>query len=99
MIGRAGLEKPWIFRRISQLLRDEEMTPEPSLTEQRDLLLQHFDLLVRQTGVEKAVILMRKYAPCYSKGKNGARQFRTAVCAVRDESEFRRIVRELFPTM
>jgi tRNA-dihydrouridine synthase B len=97
MIGRAGLEKPWIFRQISQLLRGEEMMSEPSLAEQRALLLQHFDLLVRQMGGEKAVILMRKYATCYSKGKYGARQFRTAVCAARDEPEFRKIVQELFP--
>ncbi|MDR1493236.1 MAG: tRNA dihydrouridine synthase DusB [Planctomycetaceae bacterium] len=97
MIGRAGLEKPWIFRQISQLLRGEELPTEPPLAKQRDLLLRHFDLLASQTGVEKAVILMRKYAACYSKGKRGARQFRTAVCTARNETEFRKIVQELFP--
>ena len=97
MIGRAGLEKPWIFRQISQLLAGESMLPDPPLIEQRDLLLRHFDMVRRQVDADKAVLLMRKYAPCYSKGKRGARQFRTAVCAAKTEIEFRRIVSELFP--
>jgi tRNA-dihydrouridine synthase B len=97
MIGRAGLEKPWMFRQIAQLLAGEDMSPTPTLTEQRDLLLRHFDLVRQQVGTDKAVVLMRKYAPCYSKGQRGARQFRTAVCAVKTEAEFRRVVGELFP--
>ena len=97
MIGRAGLETPWLFRQIAQLLAGETMSPEPTLLEQRDLLLQHFDLVRRQVGTDKAVILMRKYAPCYSKGKRGARQFRTAVCAVKTEEAFRKVVGEFFP--
>ena len=97
MIGRAGLEKPWMFRQIAELLADESMSPEPTLLEQRDLLLHHFDRIRQQVGTDKAVILMRKYAPCYAKGKRGARQFRTAVCAVKSEAEFRKVVGELFP--
>jgi tRNA-dihydrouridine synthase B len=97
MIGRAGLEKPWMFRQIAQLLAGEPPSPDPTLCEQRDLLLRHFDLVRQQVGTDKAVILMRKYAPCYSKGKRGARQFRTAVCTVKTEAEFRKIVSELFP--
>jgi len=98
MIGRAGLEKPWLFRQIAELLAGKTMSPEPTLPEQRDLLLRHFDLVRRQVGTDKAVILMRKYAPCYAKGKRGARQFRTAVCSVKTEAEFRLVVAELFPT-
>jgi tRNA-dihydrouridine synthase len=101
MIGRAGLEKPWLFRQIAELLANdgdpECMSPDPTLTEQRDLLLRHFDMVRQQVGVGKATVLMRKYAPCYSKGKRGAKQFRTAVCAAKTEAEFRQIVRELFP--
>jgi tRNA-dihydrouridine synthase B len=97
MIGRAGLEKPWMFRQIAELLADESMLPEPTLREQRDVLLRHFDLVQQQVGTDKAVILMRKYAPCYSKGKRGVRRFRTDVCAVKTEAEFRKVVGELFP--
>ena len=104
MIGRAGLEKPWLFRQIAQRLAadctggaGERMSPDPTLLEQRDLLLRHFDLVRQQVGTDRAVILMRKYAPCYSKGQRGARRFRTAVCAVKTEAEFRKVVNELFP--
>jgi len=97
MIGRAGLEKPWLFRKIAQLLAGETPSPEPTFPEQRELLLRHFDLVRQQVGTDKAVILMRKYAPCYSKGKRGACRFRTAVCATKTEAEFCQIVNELFP--
>ena len=104
MIGRAGLEKPWLFRQIAQRLAadcaggtGESMSPDPTLREQRDLLLRHFDLVRQQVGTDKAVILMRKYAPCYAKGQRGARLFRTAVCAVKTEAEFRKVVNELYP--
>ncbi|MCL2118480.1 MAG: tRNA dihydrouridine synthase DusB [Planctomycetaceae bacterium] len=98
MIGRAGLEKPWLFRQIAELLTGGSMSPEPTPVEQRNLLLRHFDLVCRQVGTDKAVILMRKYAPCYAKGKPGARQFRTAICAVKTETEFRQVVSQWFPT-
>ncbi len=97
MIGRAGLEKPWLFRQIAELLRGDIPSPEPTLLEQRDLLLRHFEMVRHQVGTDKAVVLMRKYAPCYSKGKRGARRFRTAVCGVKSEAEFRHVVGELFP--
>ncbi|MCL2349698.1 MAG: tRNA dihydrouridine synthase DusB [Planctomycetaceae bacterium] len=97
MIGRAGLEKPWLFRQIAQRLSNGEPFPEPTLAEQRDLLLKHFDLLTGHVGLARSVILMRKYAPCYAKGKPGARQFRAKICSVATEEEFRRAVNELFP--
>ncbi len=66
MIGRAGLGRPWLFRQIAQGLRGEPVDPEPTLREQRDLLLGHYALVRERFGLELAVILMRKYACDYS---------------------------------
>lgn len=97
MIGRAALERPWMFRQIAQALRGEPVEAEPSLAEQRRILLEHYRLLLDRFGPETAVILMRKYACHYSTGKVGARNFRSVVSRVADGAEFLRVVDELFP--
>lgn len=92
MIGRAGLDRPWIFREVAQLLRGEIPDPEPTLSEQRDLLLHHFDLVRKRFGVELGVALMRKFAVRYSKGRPGGRNFRDKIGRVSTEEEFYQVV-------
>ncbi len=96
MIGRAGLDKPWIFRQVAQILRGETPDPDPTLREQRDLLLKHYSLVVERFGKERAVVLMRKYACHYSKGRPGGRNFRDKIGRVSTEEEFLATVRDEF---
>ena len=98
MIGRAGLDKPWIFRDIARLLRGWEPEPEPTLLEQRELLLTHFRLVVERFGLEKGVIMMRKFAVHYSKGRPGGRNFRDKICRVSSEQDFLNVVEKDFVT-
>lgn len=97
MIGRAGLVKPWMFRQISQALTGNPVDPEPTMFEQCELLLRHFDLLLKRFGPQIAVVLMQKYACNYSHGKPGARMFRSLICSSKTVENFLEIVREHFP--
>ncbi len=72
MIGRAALARPWLFRQVEAALRGEPIPPEPTLPEQRQLLLDHFQLVVEQFGPVKAAVLMRKIACSYAQGHPGA---------------------------
>jgi len=96
MIGRAGLDKPWIFRQIAQLLNGETSEPDPTLRQQRDLLLKHYSLVVDRFGRERAVVMMRKIACHYSKGRPGGRNFRDKIARVATEEEFLATVRDAF---
>lgn len=98
MIARASLGRPWLFRQAEAALRGEPVPPDPTLAQQRQCMLHHFDLVVKRFGVEKGVVLMRKYACCYAQGKRGARHFRTGVAKVSSPDEFYRVVAEHFPT-
>ncbi len=91
MIGRGGVNRPWIFREIQALLRHEPPAP-PSLEEQRDRLLRYHQLLTEQFGWENAVSKVRRFACAYVHGKPGARKFRGAVCRAVSEQEFRELV-------
>lgn len=97
MIARAALAKPWLFRQSCAALRGEPVPPDPSLTQQRELLLHHYDLVVQRFGPQKGSVLMRKFACCYAQGRSGAREFRTQVSHVAAPAEFYEVVERYFP--
>ena len=73
------------------------MPPDPTLAEERQLLLHHYDLICRRFGEEKGTVLMRKYACCYAQGRAGAREFRSRVVKVSTPAEFHAVVEQYFP--
>jgi tRNA-dihydrouridine synthase B len=97
MIARACLAKPWLFSQAAAALRGKAIPPDPTLAEERELLLYHYDLVCRRFGVEKGTILMRKYAVCYAQGRPGAREFRKHVAKVTTPADFYEVVRRSFP--
>jgi tRNA-dihydrouridine synthase B len=97
MIARACLGRPWLFAQAAAALRGDPIPPEPTLEEQRDVMLKHYQLVVDRFGEQKGTVLMRKYACCYAQGKRGARHFRTHVAKVSTAEEFFAVVNEHFP--
>jgi tRNA-dihydrouridine synthase B len=97
MIARASLAKPWLFRQAAAALRGEPIPAEPTLEDEKLLLLHHFELICQRFGDAKGSLLMRKYACCYAQGRSGAREFRSRVVKVSTPAEFRLVVNAHFP--
>jgi len=97
MIARAALGKPWLFRQVQFAMRGEGIPPDPTLEEERELLVRHFELVCHRFGEERGTLLMRKFACCYAQGRRGARDFRAAVARVCTPEEFLNAVQEHFP--
>jgi tRNA-dihydrouridine synthase B len=97
MIARASLAKPWLFRQAAAAIRGEWIPPDPTLEEERQLLLRHFHLICCRFGDVKGTLLMRKYACCYAQGRRGAREFRNHVVKISTPAEFRDVVEKSFP--
>jgi len=97
MIARASLAKPWLFAQAAAAIRGEPVPRDPTLAEERDLLVHHFDLICQRFGEEKGSVLMRKYACCYAQGRPGAREFRFRVAKISTPAEFYAVVNEHFP--
>lgn len=97
MIARAALGRPWIFKQAAALLRGEPAVPEPTLLEQRDILLRHQHRVVDRFGEQRGNVLMRRYACCYAQGRHGAREFRSLISKCDTSEHFVRIVNEKFP--
>ncbi len=97
MIARAALNRPWLFRQVQAALAGEPIPPDPTLAEERALLVHHYELVCERFGPAKGTILMRKYACCYAQGRHGAREFRTRVSRVATPAEFQAAVEQYFP--
>jgi tRNA-dihydrouridine synthase B len=97
MIARASLGRPWLFAQAAAALRGEPVPPDPTLGEQRDIMLRHFELVVDRFGAQKGTFLMRKFGACYAAGRPGARFFRQYVQQVTTPDEFRHVVDLYFP--
>ena len=97
MIARAALGRPWLFQQARAALLGEPIPPDPTLAEQRDCVLRHYDLVVRRFGEKKGTMLMRKYAATYAQGRPGARDFRRYVGVVDTPAEFYEVMEKYFP--
>lgn len=98
MIARESLARPWIFAQTAALLRGESKPPDPSLEEQYELVLHHYDLVCQRFGVDRGTLLMRKFACSYAQGLPGAREFRGRVSRVLSQAEFLEVMRTSFPS-
>ena len=97
MIGRAALSRPWLFSQVADALRGEPPRPDPTPAQQRQLLLDHYRLVVDRFGPVKGTILMRCYACCYGQGRKGARSFRREITLAALPEEFVAVVERKFP--
>ena len=97
MIGRAALSRPWLFRQAQAALAGRPIPPDPTLAEQRQLLLDHYRLVVEQFGPQTGTVLMRRFACRYAQGSFGARMFRSRVSRASTPGEFAEIVDRFFP--
>lgn len=89
MIGRAAVEKPWIFAQIKEGLQEE------SVHLRQRVSLEHFDRTIAFRG-DYGAIMFRKNLHAYSKGLKGASEFRTLVNTITNPASMREAILEFF---
>ncbi|MBW8001620.1 MAG: tRNA-dihydrouridine synthase family protein [Planctomycetes bacterium] len=65
LIARGAIGNPWIFRELRSILEGGEKCGEPSITEQGEVILRHFELVSELYDDGKAVRYMRKFLVHY----------------------------------
>ena len=96
MVGRASLGNPWIFKQIEHFLRTGEKLAEIPAKEKYDVILEHFDLLLKEKGEYTATREIRKHIAWYVKGMPNATVIRDKINSVETEEDFKKILKEYF---
>jgi len=87
MIGRAAQGRPWIFREIGHFLQTGSHLPAPRVGEIRDVLVRHLHDLYSLYGEFSGVRVARKHISWYTRGLEGAGEFRRAMNAIETAEE------------
>lgn len=95
MIGRGALGHPWIFRQISQFLKDGRYE-NPSPEEIYKIVELHIKLMREKYGDSLTCRLFRSHAAYYSKGLFGAAHFREQINKTDNAEALLDICRDFF---
>ena len=96
MIGRAALGNPWVFKQVEHYLKTGEKITSISYEEKYKVILEHFDLLLKEKGEYTATREIRKHIAWYVKGMKNASEMRDKINSVESETEFKNILKEYF---
>ncbi len=89
MIGRGAIGKPWLFYQL------QKGSDEVSKELKREIILEHFDSMIYFYG-ERGTVLFRKHLHTYSKGIDGASEFRNLVNSLENSVEMRSSIERYF---
>lgn len=90
MIGRGAVGNPWIFHQIAT---GEEFV---SSALKKEIIKEHYESMIAHYGYH-GMIMFRKHLHTYSKGIDGASEFRQKVNFIIDIHEMREIIESFFP--
>ena len=87
-VARGAIGNPWIFTQAKALLDGRPLPPPPSLHEQRDIILTHFQLAEEIYGPTRCSIPMRKFGIKYAALHPNWKEVREDFTRVRSPSEW-----------
>lgn len=96
MIGRGVYGKPWLLKQISYFLKTKKKIQDPSLEEQRSLVLEHFEEMLIHYGEQTGILMARKHLGWYSKGLTESAEFRVAINQASAVEEVKELIKILY---
>ena len=89
MIGRGAIGKPWVFYQIKHNVEDINTTLK------KEIILEHLHAMIHFHG-EYGTVMFRKFLHSYSKGYQGANNFREIINSVKDYDVMRDSIETFF---
>jgi len=97
-VARGCIGNPWVFRQARQMMAGEAPT-EPTLEEQRRVLIEHFELSVALNGEKLAGRLMRKFGIKFSRHHPRADEVKDRLCRVSSTDEWVDAIDAFYPSV
>ena len=96
MIGRGSYGRPWFLGQVIHYLKTGEELPDPALSEQLSILLEHYTGILSHYGVYAGIRIARKHIGWYSKGLPGAAEFRANVMVGTEGNQVIDMIRQFY---
>jgi tRNA-dihydrouridine synthase B len=96
MIGRGSYGRPWFIGQVCHYLKTGEKLPAPSLNEQRDIVLEHYNAMLELYGTENGVRVARKHIGWYSSGLQHSAEFRFNVNKSDNAEEVKQLIKDFY---
>ncbi|MEX2214424.1 MAG: tRNA-dihydrouridine synthase, partial [Phycisphaeraceae bacterium] len=97
-VARGCIGNPWIFHQARALMRGDldGATRPPSIGQQRQVLLEHFQLSVDQHGENRTGIMMRKFGIKFSRHHPQGPEVAKAFVAVKSLDDWQRVLETFY---
>ena len=94
-VARGCIGNPWIFKHARELMRGETPSP-PTIAQQRETLLLHFELSVRLWGEKHASRMMRKFGIKFSHHHPQGESVKAAFIQCESVVEWRKVIKKWY---
>lgn len=96
MVGRGAYGRPWLLAQVMAGLAGQAVPEAPPLDQQLDLILEHYQEMLRLYGREHGVPIARKHLGWYTKGLHGSAEFRNRVNSIADADQVMEMLRAFY---
>jgi tRNA-dihydrouridine synthase B len=96
MIGRGAYGRPWFPSQVAHYLKTGEKKDAPTLVEQRDIVLSHYDDMLGVYGVDNGVMVARKHIGWYSTGLFDSASYRQKVNTLTDPNAVKQAINDYY---
>lgn len=96
MVGRGAYGKPWLPNQINHYLKTGEEIAAPSILEQKNIVLQHYDDMLSYYGSDCGSKLARKHLGWYSAGMQNSSCFRAQINRIACVETVKKLIEEFY---
>jgi len=96
MIGRGSYGRPWFLGQVCEYIKSGEKIAAPSVSDQLEIVLKHYEDMLELYGVENGVRVARKHIGWYSAGMTNSSEFRFNVNKLDNPTQVKAMINEFY---
>jgi tRNA-dihydrouridine synthase B len=96
MLGRGTYGRPWFVAQAAHYLKTGEKLPDPTIDQQRDIVLGHYEDMLQLYGEVNGIRVARKHIGWYCSGLPHAAEYRQRVNRSTSSNEVKDFIREFY---
>ncbi len=96
MIGRESLGNPWFINECVKYVENGKIIEKPDDKTKIKMIKSHFNLLIKEYGEKKALLLIRTHAIWYLKGISKMKPYKTQLVNCNTKKDFLELIDNLY---